>query len=251
MIARAIGLAALIVLGALAGTVANLPAARAVDWLAPSNVDATGVAGTVWAGRAQRVAFGGPKPITDAEWDLSAWRLLTGRLAGEVGLHLGDAQGRGRFAIGPGGEITLHQARLEGAAAPLVALAELPAVAVDGDILAHIDEARFVGRRPEQVRARLQWSEARLIAPMQLELGNVRGRVEPRDNGGHVLKLSNQAGQVNLDGTITVDAEDNYRVDVRIRPTSDAPPRIAETLNQFLPRRNGAFVVQRSGRLPG
>ncbi len=251
MIARTIGVVLLMVVGAFAGIVANVPAARAVAWLAPPSIDAAGVSGTVWSGRAQRVAFGGPKPITDAEWDLSAWRLLTGRLAGKASLRLGEAQAQGRFAMGAGGEITLHQARLEGAAAPLLALAKLPAVAVDGDILARVEEARFVGRRPEAVRARLQWDKARLIAPMQLELGNVRGRVEPRDDGGHILELSNKGGQVNIDGTITVDTEANYRVDVRIRPASDAPPRIAETLNQFLPQRNGTFVVQRSGRLPG
>lgn len=237
-------------LGLLGGAIASFPAARAVAWGAPAHVDAAGVSGTVWAGRADRVAFGGPAPVENLSWQLASWQLLSGRLAGEADFRLAGLAVDGRFAAMSGGRVAVRDATLEGAAAPLAELAPVPVLAVDGEVLARIEEAVLEQRRPRKLQGRFQWREARIIAPVQMELGEVRGNVTPDDSGGHVLQLDSSGGQVVLDGSVELAGDGRYRVDVSLTPAADAPARIADTLGMFARREGEAYVIRQSGRLP-
>jgi len=244
-----VGLVVLILAGAVAGALAHLPAARALAWFAPERVEAAGVSGSIWSGRAERLAFGGPEAATDVSWDLTAWRLLTGRLAGNARLDFSEAAITGTFTVTPAGRVTLQATEIDGPANALVALAQLPALAVDGDLLARIDSATLAGQRLRQVNGQFQWDAARIVAPLQLELGSVRGRITPNEQGGHALELGNQGGQVALDGNIELAADRSYQLTVELRPRQDTPAKVTETLNQFLPRRGDRFVIQRDGQL--
>ncbi len=244
-----VGLVALILAGAVAGALAHFPAARAVAWFAPDRIEAAGVSGSIWSGRAERVAFGGPEAATDLSWDLTAWRLLTGRLAGNARFDLSGAQITGDFAVTASGRLALSATEIEGPANALVALAQLPALAVDGELLARIDSATLDGRRLRRLDGQFQWDAARIVAPMQLELGSVRGRVSPDQQGGHSLELDNRGGQVALEGNVRVDADRSYQLDLALRPRQDTPAKVTETLNQFLPRRGERFVIQQDGQL--
>ncbi len=244
-----VGLIGLILAGAAAGAIAHFPAARAIEWFAPERVEVAGASGSVWSGRAQRVAFGGPKPATQVAWDLTTWRLLTARLAGHARLDFSEAEIAGDFAVTPGGQLTLSAIEIDSPANALVALAQLPALAVDGRLLARIDSATLADQRLRQLNGQFQWDAARIIAPLQLELGSVRGRIEPDGQGGHRLALNNQGGQVGLEGDVRVHADRSYQLELALRPRQDTPARVTETLNQFLPRRGDRFVVQRNGQL--
>ena len=245
----AVLLVLLIMLGALAGLLATLPAARALAWAAPARIEAAGVTGSVWSGAAQRVAFGGPAPVENLRWDLAAWRLLTGRLAGQADFRLAGADIDGRFSARTGGRVAVRDATIKGAAGPLAQLAPVPVLAVDGSIFGRVDEAVLEQGRARTLRGRFQWQEARLIAPVQIDLGTVRGQVEPDDEGGHTATLQASGGEVLVDGGARLEADGRYRLDLTLRPAADAPARITDTLGMLARREGEHYVIRRSGRL--
>jgi len=247
-----IGLGAFGVLVYLVALVATFPAARALALGDPPQIRADGVSGSVWAGSAQRVAFGGPVPLDDLTWDLAAWRLLTGRIGGDADFHVAGAHVTGTFVASPGGHLAASGVTLKGPMASLVELAPVPILAAEGEMLAHVDEAIFDGRRPRRLQGQFQWENAALVAPVQVALGTVRGQVTPVDDGAHSFEIESSGGQVVIEGGIRLLADGRYRVDLRLTPARDAPPRIADTLGMVAQRAgNGAFVIRRSGQLTG
>lgn len=244
-----VGLALLGIAAWLAGMLASFPAARALAWSDPSGIEARGVDGSVWSGRAARVTFGGPAPVTDLRWDIAAWRLVTGRLAGDTDFRLAGVAVDGRFAAMPGGRIAVRDATVKGPIGPLAELAPVPVLALDGDLLARIDEAVVEDRRPRRLRGRFQWEGARMIAPVQMELGTVQGRVAPDEDDTHTLTLESRDGQVTIDGRIDLTADGRYRVALTLTPAADAPARIGDTLGMVAEQRGGEFVIRRSGQL--
>jgi len=246
---RTVALAGALLVGLLAGVVAHLPAARVLAWIDPAGIDAAGVSGSVWSGRAQRVDFGGPAPASDVRWDMAAWRLLTAQASGTAELELAGARIDGVFAVSPGGRLRVTDTRIEGPANALVTLAEVPALAVDGQLIARIESAAWTGQKLAGATGQFQWNDARLIAPLQLALGQVSGRLSPQGEGRHRLTLDNRGGQVSLEGTIDLSADGRYTVDLTMQPAPDAPAEVADTLNQFLPRRGDRFVIEDQGQL--
>ena len=247
----AVLLVLLVLVGALAGVVATLPAARALAWAGPDRLDAAGVTGSLWSGQARRVTFGGPAPVEDLSWDVAAWRLFTGRLAGTADFRLAGLEVDGQFAAAPGGRLAIRDATLKGPVGPVAQLAPLPVLAIDGEMLARVEEAVLQDRRPQMLRGRFQWQQARMIAPVQMDLGTVRGSAEPDAAGGHAVRLEASGGQVMIDGRVQLDADGSYRLDLTLTPAPDAPARIADTLGMFARRDGDAYVIRRSGQLAG
>jgi len=247
---RVVGLVLLGLVAYVVGLVATFPAARAVALAQSQRVDATGVSGSVWHGSAMRVALGPGTPLTGVRWDVQAWRLLTGRLAANLHFSVGGADVQGHFAGGPDGRLAIDHATVRGPVAGLAELAPVPVLALDGQLLANIDEARIEGGWPRMVRGRFEWTDARVIAPVSLRLGTVNGRMMPGDDGAQRLELKAAGGQLAVSGEVRFLANGQYRVDLRLVPAADAPANIADTLSLFARRSgDGAFVVRRGGRL--
>lgn len=234
----------------LSGLAAQLPAARAINWLAPEGVTAAGVSGTLWQGRAARIDTGGPAAVTGAVWDLSAWQLLRGRLAADTRFRFAGLEGSGYLASGPGGRIDVDGLTLRGSATGLGDL--LPRLAVEpaGQVLMRVEAATLADGRIERLAGRMQWSEAALSAPFDLDLGTVRARIEPAGNGdGYAIELDGEGGALDIGGVANLQPDGAYRVDLRLTPTASAPDGLRETLGLAAQREGDGFRVRRSGRL--
>lgn len=241
---------AVAVLAWLSGLAAQLPAARALAWFAPDGVTAVGVSGTVWQGRAARIDTGGPVAVTGAVWDLSGWQLLRGRVAADTRFRVAGLEGSGYLASGPGGRIDVDGLTLRGPATGVAAL--LPGLAVDpvGQLLVRAEAATFADGRIERLAGRMQWSEAALGAPFELDLGMVRASVEPTGNGGgYAIELNGEGGALDIAGVANLQPDGEYRVDLRLTPTASAPDGLRETLSLAAQREGDGFRVRRSGSL--
>lgn len=237
-------------LALLSGLAAQLPAAHALAWFGPTGVTATGVKGTLWRGRAAHIDTGGPVAVTGAEWDLSEWQLLRGRLAADTRFRVAGLEGSGYLASGPGDRIDADGLTLRGSAAGLGAL--LPRLAVEpaGQLLLRVEAVTLAGGRIERLAGRMQWGEAALTAPFGLELGTVRARVEPAGNGaGYAIELTAEGGALDIEGTVGLQPDGQYRADLRLTPTASAPDGLRETLSLAAQREGDGFRVRRSGRL--
>ncbi|WP_070988328.1 type II secretion system protein N [Halofilum ochraceum] len=233
----------------LSGLAAGLPAARAIDWFAPEGVTAAGVSGTLWQGRAARIDTGGPAPVTGAVWDLSGWQLLRGRLAADTRFRFAGLEGSGYLASG-GGRIDADGLTLRGPAAGLGDL--LPRLPVEpaGQLLVRVEAATLADGRIERLEGRMQWSEAALSAPFDLDLGMVRASIEPAGNGdGYAIELDSEGGALDIGGVANLQPDGEYRLDLRLTPTASAPDGLRETLGLAAQREGDGFRVRRTGRL--
>ncbi len=232
------------------GLIAYFPATHAVAWFAPDGVTAAGVSGTLWQGRAARVETGAPVPITGAEWELSGWQLLRGRLAADTRFRVAGLEGDGYLASGPGGRVDVDGLGLRGPAVGARALVSGLGVEPAGQLLVRVEEATLAAGRIERLAGRMQWSEAALSAPFDLDLGMVRASVEPAGNGGgYAIELSGEGGALDIGGVANLQPDGEYRVDLRLTPTASAPGGLRETLGLAAQREGDGFRVRRSGRL--
>lgn len=234
----------------LAGLAAQLPAAWALAWFAPDGVTAAGVSGTLWQGRAARIETDAPVAITGAEWDLSGWQLLRGRVAADTRFRVAGLEGNGYLASGPGDRIDVDDLSLRGSVAGARALFSGQGVEPAGQLLLRVEAATLAAGRIERLTGRMQWSEAMLTAPFELELGAVRASVEPAGNGdGYALVLTGEGGALDIAGEVDLQPDGQYRADLRLTPTASAPGGLRETLDLAAQRDGDGFRVRRGGRL--
>lgn len=245
----AAGLAAWIV-----GLAATLPADRALAWFAPDGVEARGVMGTAWQGRAARIDTAAGVPVHDVRWDASAWRLLTGTVAADARFRLAGLEVDGRFARGPGGSLHGRDITVRGPVGGLAPLFPGLPVAFTGDLLARIEAVGVDAGRIVALAGRLQWSDARVNALSQVTLGRVRATIEPAgDRPGFRVNLEGGGGDLDIDGRVRLEPDGRYRADLELAPTPDAPGGLRETLGLVAQPDGDAFRLRRSGelRLPG
>lgn len=98
--------------------VATLPASLVLSRLGPMGVNAAGIEGTVWKGRAQVVQVANAN-LGGVRWNLHVLALFTGRLKADVELTRIDGFARGVVTVVPSGNI--HMSNIA-ASLPLSAL---------------------------------------------------------------------------------------------------------------------------------
>ncbi len=240
-------LAALI--GALAGAIAQFPAARAVALVEPAGVTLNGVQGTIWRGSAERISVPQAPPLAAVRWQVSPLALLTGRVAGEVRFDVAGGQGESRFAVDRSGAINITEAQFHGPANGIAR--HVPeTMRVEGDITAHVAEARIADRRPHRVEGRARWDRAAVRQPLDVELGAVTVAVMPDGNEGHRFTVDARDGAFDVDGGGGATVDGRYDLDLRIEPTAQASSEMFELLEVFARREDGAFVIRDAGNLP-
>lgn len=229
--------------------VASMPAARALAF-ADTEVAAAGVEGTVWSGAAARADFGGPRPLTDLQWETRLWPLLTGEIAADAQFTVAGARVDGRFARQADGALIAQGATLRGPAGALLKLARAQALAVEGDVQGHIERAVVREGRVRRLSGRFQWNGANLVEPLRIALGTVQGRIRPVDDNVHEIDLESSGGDVATEGVVRLFADGRYEIELTLNPTRDAPRHVADALSMFARRNdNGGFVLRQSGRL--
>lgn len=236
----------------LAALVATFPAAHAVAWFAPAGVDAAGVSGTVWRGRAARIDPGGPAALTAVEWDVAVLQLFTGHVAADTRFQVAGLEGNGRFARGFTGALEADAVTLRGPAARAGGLLRGVPLELRGQLLLRLEDATLADGRIERLRGRFQWSEAAVAAPVELGLGLLRAGIEPSpERPGYGIEIQGGGGALDVEGGVELRPDGRYSADLYLEPTDDAPDGLRETLGMAAQRDGDGFRIRRSGVLPG
>jgi general secretion pathway protein N len=219
----------------LAATVALLPAATAYRWLAPLEVTAVGLEGTIWRGRAALVSVAGIG-ASDVEWTMAFTPLLIGRI--EIALQARQPDGFVSTNVVAG----LASVRLLDlqATTTLATLGQLvPLGDVRGQISAQLAELELRDGWPEHAigQIRIAGLETPLLMPGGpsglIPLGNYLVTLEDRSDGllgGH---FTDQGGPLEITGAFALTADRNYELSGLILPRPDTPQEIVQAL-QFL-----------------
>jgi general secretion pathway protein N len=93
--------------------IGRVPAVVAVGWLGQNEVRLTAVSGTIWSGSADSIVAGRLR-LNEAEWSLSPFSLLLGRLRADVRARIGDGKADGSLSRDLSGNLSCTNCRFTG-----------------------------------------------------------------------------------------------------------------------------------------
>jgi general secretion pathway protein N len=200
----------------------------------PFALDPGTLSGRVWSGRAA------PVRVNNHDLGAVAWRWQPGALlSGRLGLALEWRSGTdgvdGRLRLGRG---QAEAVAVRGAvgAGRLQAWLKLP-VLLDGRVDLDIARIRWSADAGfESAEGALLWADAAGGLPRAMPLGQYRAGLEAVDGALGTRIESAPGSPVEADGAASWHPAGSYRVDLQLRPGSDADRNLASALDAIAPR---------------
>lgn len=232
-----------------------IPARLGVDY-ALSQLDKSAkvamynAAGRIWNGNAD-VAVAG-RELGTVSWNLHPLSLLLGRVAADVEIDNSEGHVEGIVAVGLGGTVSLSEvdgsvpvSQLQG----FLPLKGMP-VAAEGLIVLRMDTVELEEGMPSAAEGVLSWQQAGLSAPQRLELGDLHMTVSTDAEGIIKGVVEDAGGALKADGELTLDQEQNYRVDLSLGARDSGQEDLVHALAMLGPAdQQGMTSVSLKGRL--
>ncbi len=204
------------------------------------------VTGTLFSGRAGRLELQGID-LGPVSWAFRPAALLTGRLEYRLDLTGPLITGSTYAGAGLGGRVYGRELDAVLRPDPLVNhLSPLP-VQTAGRVKLRVEEFRVVDGFPRSLNGQLDWTDASILDPIKLELGDVALVL---DSVGDALtgQISNQ-GATGLSGEFSLTPAHDYRLDLDLVPGPDTPADIVDMLAGFAEvRPGGVYRISDAGR---
>ena len=217
----------------IAFLLSTFPAGAAYRWFAPDSLRMTGVAGTVWSGRAALASAEG-LPLRDLRWQLDALPLLIGRMNGRIQTRLADGFAEARVRSSFAGRVELRDVQL---ATSLSALAPVvPIGDVRGQVTVRLERLELIDGLPASIVGQANIGELRVPTFIPggrgdlIPLGDFALRFEDTDREGVLARFNDTRGPVAVDGTLTVDRQGRYLLDARAAARPGAPRELSQAL---------------------
>ena len=226
----------------------TFPASRAVSHLEQQvpGLSLQSVTGTVLSGRAGAAVLDS-RVIGALGWSFRPAALLLGRLEFHVTINGPLFQGSGALATGIGADFSVHD--LVGELQPDALVNEyLPVpVVTAGVVTLALESMQVRDGFPEQLAGTVSWTEAAIIEPATLSLGKLE--IVMASTGDTIAaEISNDGGDVDVSGDVSILAAGQYRVQLRLKPGPGADPGLAGLLESFgKPQAGGVYLVTESG----
>jgi general secretion pathway protein N len=235
---------------ALAGfLVATLPARYALQFL-PANIplQVHGADGTLWNGHAQQVVWD-HYPIGEVSWKLHALPLLLGRANAYLTIKGQGINAKGNVTAYRDQTLELDNALVTADLTRLPLPRHLMATP-GGNAIADIQHATIQNRWPTTLDARIDWKPARVLSPMELELGTATLQVSGKD-GKLDGELQSQ-GALKATGKLSLTQNGAFSANIKITPTNKTPRELRDMLPMVgRPDSKGTVTIRQSLQLGG
>lgn len=246
MISGALKLLALGIVAFILSLIATVPAQIAGRYL-PANVQASGLQGTLWRGQASRLRVRG-FDLGEVTWDAHPLALLVGRLQSEIGINRPDMQGQGTVGLSFH-TLRLMDTKLVGRAEILTPYLSNYGVNTEGRFEADIQNLQFDEGGPQAADGVIVWSDAHLLEPTDLELGDVTTTLK-QDGDAATADLKNSGDALRLTGDARLQQGWKYDARLHVEPTPTTPQEVRETLPMLArPGAQGDITLNQQGTL--
>lgn len=222
----------------------NAPA-NLLAHLAPDEVRLSGVEGTLWSGRASAVSVGNIQ-VGRTSWELSAWQLLLGRLAGELDAGLPGGFARGNFSVGLGGSLGLTDFSLAGPLPALVAATGMGLPVNDGELAAELAALEVRDGWPRRVIGQVRVAGIAMVfrngQPVRDQLASFELSFDTKevpDSGLIEGVITDRGGPLEVTGRIELTPPGNYELSGQATPRDSAPPEMQQALVLLGPENPG------------
>lgn len=245
----ALGIAAALLLA-----IATLPASLFASQLSRAGLEAAGVWGSVWNGRAQGLTWQSA-PLGDLQWSVAPWSLLLGRLAGDISLNRPDGSLRAGYRLSLGGTLRLENLQAD---LPVEALASLP-IGVPrnwrGRLSGRFEEIVVSGGWPTVLRGTLDMDGLIAPQPRNTSIGSYLVVIPDPDaidvaQDTLTARVTDKDGPFSFEGRFTLGADRSFLLDGTLAPRGATPPALLRSLELLGPAdSSGRRPVSVSGTL--
>ncbi|NNF15382.1 MAG: type II secretion system protein N [Gammaproteobacteria bacterium] len=229
--------------------VITAPASLLFRWIAPDNVTASGVNGTVWRGSAERITMD-QMPLHDVSWVVKPLAFLTFKAGASLEAKIPGGQIRGEIANSFFGQT--------GVAKNIRAVVDLESLGIA------IGQPFLVNGKMGIILERLSWKSGQLseitgnVTLAELSdmitstlLGTFE--IEFPDNQNEQIRgiIKDVDAIFKLDGAVTITSAGAYQFDAVIQPTADTSPEVVDSLPMIGAQRDpdGNYAVSSSGSI--
>lgn len=236
------------------------PAAPVIERIKPQikPIELVGVSGKLFSGKVASVINADdllPLQFNDVAWSLAPAALLKGGVGANIDFSGYGGSGEGQVRRQFNGDIRVSDASFTAQAKELESLLPTPVAEFTGDIAGQIDSVQVKDQLVKVVEAQLTWSKAvivtRLYGPeLTANLGEFNIDITPEDNDGHLVTLKSSGGDLDIDGTVAVSANGDYRTNILLTPSANAPRELVGVLQQRTRADGGGrFKIQHNGNM--
>jgi len=214
-------------------TLSSVPAAKVISLVSDNSnmpVKLYGVYGSLWDGGANTVMIQGqPASIDDLQWSINP---------------------ASNINISAMGDISASDVRAQIDASVMQKLVNMPLGELGGVFNINVEDFEMSDEGFPVVSANIKWNNAKLTLLETVDLGHINLDITPEEDNRLSAKITNNKGELSLDGTATIDPSKNYNLDLRITPEDSAKPNIRQSLGMFAKKQtDGSYLVKRKGNL--
>lgn len=229
--------------------VVTAPAAKLLPWLQPQlpGVRLGGVSGSLWSGRAQVLQAAGI-PFSDVRWHLRPLTLFKGAL--EVAVEAQFNRQPLRAHAGLGLFAGAYVADISGSmtASDLLFLSGMRVAELDGLVDFDIDRVTGIGSGLPAMAGSVTWSPARVLAPLELDLGKAQLQTRIED-GATRGQLVAGGGVLGVKGDVRLNPDGSYQLVGDVTRQGAVPQAVDRFLDTFAEPSNGGFRLQWSDQI--
>ena len=231
--------------------VINLPV-NVVWSLAPKEIQRslaiTNMQGSAWSASADNIVIRNFE-LGKAEWTLNPFRLVTGKLAGNINLRHALGQLQSGYKLDTDQMIELSDVNAKFSAAILDPA--IPPFTLGGSIHSQLESVKIQGRSLFEATGDLQWRNASISGVADVALGNLTFKATPEAKGTK-LQVTNEGGPIAISGDIRVTGNGRYRLNLLLSSRDNQNTDLKNMLAMLgRPDAQGRVRFSPSGKLPG
>ncbi|VAW64238.1 hypothetical protein MNBD_GAMMA09-1360 [hydrothermal vent metagenome] len=235
-------------------TLSSVPAAKVISLVSDNSnmpVKLYGVYGSLWDGGANTVMIQGqPASIDDLQWSINPASLLLASISADIEASVKEQNVVGNINISAMGDISASDVRAQIDASVMQKLVNMPLGELGGVFNINVEDFEMSDEGFPVVSANIKWNNAKLTLLETVDLGHINLDITPEEDNRLSAKITNNKGELSLDGTATIDPSKNYNLDLRITPEDSAKPNIRQSLGMFAKKQtDGSYLVKRKGNL--
>jgi len=210
------------------------------------NISAAGMSGTLWNGNVQTIIIG-QVGIQNTKWSANPLSLLTGKIQADVSIDSPNLKGQFKTSYS-GSTIHTRDLVLKGDLSLLMPYFKKYGLRINGKFDANFDNIEFENGIPKQASGTLRTYNTSILGLLPLNLGDITSVFDQQLQGMRI-NLSNQNGDLDLNGIVTIDASGTYLVDLTLSRNAQTPEQILQTV-QLLGKKAGedAAKLTHSGK---
>lgn len=230
--------------------VGTIPASQAYGWLQSSlgPLQLAAVDGTVWSGSAGQAQFQQYR-FQPVSWSFRPLALLLGRAEYQISAKNAELDTSGRAGRRYDGTTYLKALRGKAQASLLEPWLGRLGVEPKGSLDLDLSYLEYRDKRLRRAEGNIVWRGAGAKSPMDLEFGEIV--FELGSAGANVrINIKDRNGPVGIKGTIDLQPNGGYTLDMTLNPTAEADPNLVQSLRAFgRPGTDGTVQFRYSGNL--